>query len=87
MVDLKEGLAFINTNGDFIIGPGDFRVAGNNEVDVETGLIALLDIRTGKVGVFSMNDELIRDNDPNSQWTGNIQEMKTRGFFINFSFH
>lgn len=56
MVDLKEGLAFINTNGDFIIGPGDFRVAGNNEVDVETGLIALLDIRTGKVGVFSMND-------------------------------
>lgn len=56
MVDLKEGLAFINTNGDFIIGPGAFRVAGNNEVDVETGLIALLDIHTGKVGVFSMND-------------------------------
>lgn len=38
-------------------------------------------------GVFSMNDELIRDNDPNSPWTGNVQEMKTRGFFINFSFH
>ena len=34
-----------------------------------------------------MNDELIRDNDPNSPWTGNVQEMKTRGFFINFSFH
>ncbi len=38
-------------------------------------------------GVFSMNDELIRDNDPNSPWTGNVQEMKTRGFFINFTFH
>ena len=38
-------------------------------------------------GVFSMNDELIRDNDPNSPWTGDIQSMKTRGFFINFSFH
>lgn len=38
-------------------------------------------------GVFSINDELVRDNDPNSQWTGNVQEMKTRGFFINFTFH
>ena len=38
-------------------------------------------------GVFSINDELIRDNDPNSPWTGNVQEMKTRGFFINFTFH
>ena len=38
-------------------------------------------------GVFSMNDELIRDNDPNSPWTGDIQSMKTRGFIINFSFH
>ncbi|VXC27199.1 PorT protein [Flavobacterium sp. 9AF] len=38
-------------------------------------------------GVFSLNDELIRDNDPNSPWTGNIQSMKTRGVFINFTFH
>ena len=38
-------------------------------------------------GVFSINDELIRDNTPGSPWTGNIQEMKTRGFFINFAFH
>ena len=38
-------------------------------------------------GVFSMNDELIRDNTPGSPWTGNVQEMKTRGFFINFAFH
>lgn len=38
-------------------------------------------------GVFSTKDELIRDNDPNSQWTGNIGNMQTRGFFINFAFH
>jgi hypothetical protein len=38
-------------------------------------------------GVFSMNDELIRDDNPDSPWTGNIQEMKTRGFFVNFTFH
>ena len=37
-------------------------------------------------GVFAMNDELIRDADPNSPWTGNITSMKTRGVFINFTF-
>ncbi|WP_306354042.1 porin family protein [Flavobacterium sp. '19STA2R22 D10 B1'] len=38
-------------------------------------------------GVFGLNDELIRDNDPNSQWTSNIGSMKTRGVFVNFTFH
>lgn len=38
-------------------------------------------------GVFGLNDELIRDADPNSAWTGNIAAMKTRGFFVNFTFH
>jgi hypothetical protein len=38
-------------------------------------------------GVFSTKDELIRDNNPNSPWTGNIGSMQTRGFFINFAFH
>ena len=37
-------------------------------------------------GVFAINDELIRDEDPNSPWTGNIDSMKTRGLFINFTF-
>ena len=37
-------------------------------------------------GVFSFNDELIRDNDPNSPWTGNVGSMKTRGLFLNFTF-
>jgi hypothetical protein len=38
-------------------------------------------------GVFSMNDELVRDKDINSQWTSNIDAMRTRGVFLNFSFH
>ncbi|WP_115814273.1 type IX secretion/gliding motility protein PorT/SprT [Flavobacterium aquicola] len=38
-------------------------------------------------GQFGISDELIRDKDPNSPWTGNIQSMKSRGFLINFAFH
>jgi hypothetical protein len=36
-------------------------------------------------GVFGLNDELIRDDDPNSAWTGNIEKMSSRGVFINFT--
>ncbi len=37
-------------------------------------------------GVFALTNELIPDNDPNSPWTGNIEAMRTRGIFINFTF-
>lgn len=37
-------------------------------------------------GVFAINDELVRDADPDSAWTGNINSMKTRGVFVNFTF-
>lgn len=37
-------------------------------------------------GIFAINDELVRDADPNSPWTGNVQSMQTRGIFINFTF-
>ncbi len=37
-------------------------------------------------GVFSVGDELVRDTDPNSPWTGNIASMSTRGVFVNFTF-
>lgn len=36
-------------------------------------------------GVFGLNDELLRDDDPNSAWTGNIAKMSSRGVFINFT--
>jgi hypothetical protein len=38
-------------------------------------------------GVFGFNDEIIRDADPNSPWTGNIESLKTRAVLINFTFH
>jgi len=38
-------------------------------------------------GVFGLKDELIRDDDPNSPWTGNVHSMKTRAVLINFTFH
>ncbi len=38
-------------------------------------------------GVFGFSDELIRDNNPDSPWTGNVSSMKTRGIFVNFTFH
>ncbi len=38
-------------------------------------------------GMFGITDELVRDNDPNSPWTGNIDSMKSRAILINFTFH
>lgn len=38
-------------------------------------------------GVFGLEDELIRDNNPNSIYTGNVNSMKTRAVLINFTFH
>lgn len=37
-------------------------------------------------GIFALSDELVRDNDPNSPYTSNIDKMGTRGVFINFTF-
>lgn len=37
-------------------------------------------------GVFAINDELIRDADPSSPYTGNVASMQTRGIFLNFTF-
>ncbi|WP_179317337.1 porin family protein [Winogradskyella undariae] len=37
-------------------------------------------------GIFSMDNEIIQDVDPNSPWTGNVAKMQTRGVFINFTF-
>lgn len=37
-------------------------------------------------GIFAMNNELVRDADPNSQWTAPINYLGTRGIFINLAF-
>lgn len=38
-------------------------------------------------GIFAINNELVRDENPNSQWTRPIDYFGTRGIFINFAFH
>lgn len=38
-------------------------------------------------GIFALTDELVPDENPYSPWTSNIQSLKTRGIFINFTFH
>lgn len=37
-------------------------------------------------GVFAINDELIRDENPNSLYTGNVDKMSSRAIFLNFTF-
>ena len=37
-------------------------------------------------GVFATSDELVRDDDPLSPWTSNIDKLSTRGIFVNFTF-
>ncbi len=37
-------------------------------------------------GIFAMNNELMRDVNPDSQWTAPIDYLGTRGVFLNFSF-
>jgi hypothetical protein len=37
-------------------------------------------------GIFAISDEVVRDDDPLSPWTGNIDFMKTSGILINFTF-
>jgi len=37
-------------------------------------------------GVFSLQDELVRDNDPNSPWTSHIESLMTRGVYLNLTF-
>ncbi len=37
-------------------------------------------------GIFALNNELVRDADPNSKWTAPINYLGTRGIFLNFAF-
>jgi len=37
-------------------------------------------------GVFSLQDELVKDFDPNSPWTGHLESIMTRGVYINLTF-
>ncbi len=70
---------------------GEFRMKSNNfayEVGLGVDLYLPYFIFSPSIrGTFAINNELVPDNDPNSQWTGPIDYFGTRGVFINFAFH
>jgi len=68
---------------------GKFRMTGNpNFMELGFGIdfyLPYFKFSPSIRGVFGQGDELVRDKDSNSPWTGNISKMQTRGFFINFT--
>jgi len=69
---------------------GEFRMINNtNYYEVGFGIdlyLPYFKFTPSIRGIFAMTDELKRDEDPNSPYTGNIDSMSTRGIFINFTF-
>lgn len=70
---------------------GEFRMKKNNfTYEIGAGIDIYLPyfIFSPSIrGVFAINDELVRDNNSNSPWTGAIDYFGTRGVFINLAFH
>ena len=69
---------------------GNFRMTKNN-LFYELGLgidiyLTWFKFTPSLRGVFSLKDEHVPDFDPNSPWTKNIDQIQTRGFFLNFTF-
>ena len=69
---------------------GNFRMTKNN-VFYELGIgidfyLTWFKFTPSLRGVFSLKDEHVPDFDANSPWTSNIDQMQTRGLFINFTF-
>ena len=70
---------------------GEFRMKKNNfTYEIGAGIDIYLPyfIFSPSIrGVFAINNELVPDNNPNSQWTGNVDYFGTRGIFLNLAFH
>lgn len=70
---------------------GEFRMKKNNftyEVGLGIDIYMPYFIFSPSVrGVFAINDELIRDNNTSSPWTGNVDYFGTRGIFLKLAFH
>jgi opacity protein-like surface antigen len=70
---------------------GEFRMKKNNftyELGIGVDFYLPYFIFSPSIrGVFAINNELVKDNDPNSKWTGPVDYFGTRGIFIKFAFH
>lgn len=67
-----------------------FRTTSNN-LNYELGLgfdfyLVYFKFSPSIRGIFSMQNEMLPDYDPNSPWTGKVSKMLSRGFAINFTF-
>ncbi len=70
---------------------GEFRMKKNNftyEMGLGIDIYLPYFIFSPSVrGVFAINDELVRDKNTNSPWTGNVDYFGTRGIFLKLAFH
>lgn len=77
-----------NPNDNF---DGEFRMKKNNfTYEIGAGIDIYLPyfIFSPSIrGVFAINNELVKDNNPNSPWTGQIDYFGTRGLFLKLAFH
>lgn len=73
-----------NSNGEFRMKKNNFTYELGLGIDIYLPyFIFSPSIR----GVFAITDELVRDDDPNSQWTGNVDFFGTSGVFLKLAFH
>lgn len=73
-----------NSNGEFRMKTSNFGYEVGIGVDIYLPYFILSpSIR----GAFAINNELVLDNDPNSQWTAPIDYFGTRGVFFSLAFH
>ena len=77
-----------NPNDNF---DGEFRMKKNNfmyELGIGIDIYLPYFIFSPSIrGIFAINDELVRDNGPNSPWTGPVDYFGTRGIFLKLAFH
>ncbi len=70
---------------------GEFRMKKNNfmyEIGVGIDIYLPYFIFSPSIrGVFAINNELVKDNNPDSPWTGSVSYFGTRGVFIKLAFH
>ena len=70
---------------------GEFRMKKNNftyEIGVGVDFYLPYFIFSPSIrGVFAINNELVKDNNPSSPWTGPIDYFGTRGIFLKLAFH
>jgi len=70
---------------------GEFRTKKNNfsyEIGVGMDIYLPNFIFSPSIrGIFAISDELVRDSNTNSPWTGSVDYFGTRGIFIKFAFH